>query len=166
LVFTADEQAAIFNSHRVQDASSLTYITRDEHPLKGMPTHGQNQFPDEDIPEMRTLVLEYIGKVTELGLIISDAMSVGLGFEKGEVRRRFLEPEPIQLFRSFKYSAREGVKSYGIGEHSDFGFLTLLSQNATGLQVFSPSNEWVDVPAIPDSFVVNGELLSSAICPV
>ncbi|KFZ24930.1 hypothetical protein V502_00607 [Pseudogymnoascus sp. VKM F-4520 (FW-2644)] len=75
----------------------------------------------------------------ELGLAISDAMSVGLGFEKGELRRRFLEPEPIQLFRSFKYSAREGVKSYGIGEHSDFGFLTLLSQNAPSLQVLSPS---------------------------
>lgn len=30
-------------------------------------------------------------------------MSVGLGFEKGEMRRRFLEPEPIQLFRPFKY---------------------------------------------------------------
>jgi isopenicillin N synthase-like dioxygenase len=132
---------------------------KDEHSLKGIPTYGENQFPDEDIPEMRTLVLEYIGKITELGLIISDAMSVGLGFEKGEVRRRFLEPEPIQLFRSFKYSAQEGVKSYGIGEHSDFGFLTLLSQNAPGLQVLSPSNEWVDVPAIPDSFVVNGELL-------
>jgi isopenicillin N synthase-like dioxygenase len=128
----------------------------DDHPLKGMPTYGENQFPDEDVPEMRKLVLEYIEKVTELGLAISDAMSVGLGLEKGEVRKRVLEPEPIQLFRAFKYSGREGVESCGIGEHSDFGFLTILSQNAAGLQVFSPSGEWVDVPVIPDSFVVNG----------
>lgn len=135
----------------------------DEHPLKGMPTYGENQFPDEYVPEMRKLVLEYIEKVTELGLMISDAISVGLGLEEGEVRRRVLEPEPIQLFRSFKYSKREGVESCGIGEHSDFGFLTILSQNAAGLQVFSPSNEWVDVPVIPNSFVVNGELSSSAI---
>jgi isopenicillin N synthase-like dioxygenase len=135
----------------------------DEHPLKGMPTYGENQFPDEDVPEMRKLVLEYIEKVTKLGLMISDAMSVGLGLEKGEVRRRVLEPEPIQLFRSFKYSAREGVESCGIGEHSDFGFLTILSQNAAGLQVFSPSSKWVDVSVIPNSFVVNGELSSSAI---
>jgi hypothetical protein len=122
-----------------------------------MPTYGKNQFPDEDVPEMRRMVLEYIEKVTELGLTISDAMSVALGMEKGEVRRRVLEPEPIQLFRAFKYSRREGVESCGIGEHSDFGFLTILSQNAAGLQVFSPSGEWVDVPVIPDSFVVNGE---------
>jgi hypothetical protein len=128
----------------------------DEHPLKGMPTYGKNQFPDEDVPEMRGLVLKYIERATEFGLTISDAMSVGLGMEKGEVRRRVLEPEPIQLFRAFKYSRREGVESCGIGEHSDFGFLTILSQNAAGLQVFSPSGEWVDVPVIPDSFVVNG----------
>lgn len=136
-----------------------------DHPLKGMPTYGQNQFPDEDIPEMRTLVLEYIDKVTELGLTISDAISVGLGLEKNEVRKGFLEPEPVQLFRSFKYSARDGVNSFGIGEHSDFGFLTLLSQNAPGLQVLSPSDEWVDVPVIPDSLVVNGKPSSSANLP-
>lgn len=131
-----------------------------DNPLKGMPTYGMNQFPDEDVPEMRKVVLEYIEKVTELGLIISDAMSLGLGLDKSEVRRRVLEPEPIQLFRAFKYSGREGVESYGIGEHSDFGLLTILSQNAAGLQVFSPSCEWVDVPAIPDSFVVNvGDIL-------
>ena len=136
---------------------------QDEHPLKGMPTYGKNQFPDEDVPEMRKLVLEYIEKVTELGLAISDAMSVGLSLERTFVRRMVLEPEPIQLFRAFKYSGREGVESCGIGEHSDFGFLTILSQNAAGLQVFSPSDEWVDVPVIPDSFVVNGEYSSAAI---
>ncbi|KAK2788431.1 hypothetical protein FQN53_003577 [Emmonsiellopsis sp. PD_33] len=132
----------------------------DEHPLKGMPTYGKNQFPDHDVPEMRKLVLEYTEKITELGLTISDAMSVGLGLDKGEVRRRVLDPEPVQLFRAFKYSKRQGVESCGIGEHSDFGFLTILSQNAPGLQVVSPSGEWVDVPVIPDSFIVNvGDIL-------
>ncbi|KAK6498726.1 hypothetical protein TWF481_011301 [Arthrobotrys musiformis] len=132
----------------------------DGHPMKGMPTFGGNRFPDGELPEMRGLVLEYIDKVTEVGLTISDAMSVGLGLDRKEVKRRLLDPEPIQLFRSFKYSGRHGVDSCGIGEHSDFGFLTILSQNATGLQVFSPSKEWVDVPFIPDSYVVNvGDIL-------
>ncbi|GBF62401.1 iron/ascorbate oxidoreductase [Trichophyton mentagrophytes] len=132
----------------------------DKHELKGLPTYGKNQFPDEDVPEMRHLVLEYIEKATKLGLTITDAMSVGLGWDKGEMRKRVLEPEPIQLFRAFKYSKREGVESCGIGEHSDFGFLTILSQNEPGLQVISPSGEWTDVPVIPGSFVVNvGDIL-------
>jgi isopenicillin N synthase-like dioxygenase len=90
-------------------------------------------------------------------------MSVGLGLEE-EVRKRFLEPEPVQLFRSFKYSARE-VENCSIGEYSDFGFLTIISQNAAGLQVLSSSDKWVDIPTIPDSFVVNGEHLSSSTYP-
>ncbi|KAK6540175.1 hypothetical protein TWF694_008994 [Orbilia ellipsospora] len=132
----------------------------DEHPLKGMPTFGENQFPDDELPEMRHLVLEYIEKVTQLGLTISDAISLGLGLDQREIKRRLLDPKPIQLFRSFKYYRKPGVDSCGIGEHSDFGFLTILSQNATGLQMLSPSKKWVDVPLIPDSYVVNvGDIL-------
>ncbi|KAJ4391865.1 hypothetical protein N0V93_005485 [Gnomoniopsis smithogilvyi] len=126
----------------------------------GLPTYGKNQFPDDEVPELRGLVLEYIDKVTELGLVISDALSMGLGLGKDEVRERFLSPEPIQLFRAFKYSGREGHQTCGIGEHTDFGFLTILAQNATGLQVVSPQGDWTDVPVVPDSFVVNvGDIL-------
>lgn len=129
----------------------------DDDPMAGLPTHGRNQFPDADVPELRGLVLEYIERVTELGLVLSDAMSAGLGLGVDYVREALLSPEPIQLFRAFRYSGREGVGSCGIGEHSDFGFLTVLAQNAPGLQVLSPRGEWADVPVVPDSFVVNGE---------
>lgn len=125
--------------------------------IAGLPTYGNNQFPDADVPELRGLVLEYIDKVTELGLVISDAMSVGLGLAKGDVREKLLCPEPIQLFRAFKYSGRDGVESCGIGEHTDFGFLTILAQNASGLEVLSPQGAWTDVPPMVDSYVVNGE---------
>jgi isopenicillin N synthase-like dioxygenase len=53
----------------------------DDHLLKGLPTYEKNQFPDEDTPEVREVVLEYTEKVTERGLAISDAMSVRLGLE-------------------------------------------------------------------------------------
>lgn len=132
----------------------------DGDPLAGLPTYGRNQFPDAEVPELRGLVLEYIDKVTELGMLLGDAISAGLGLGAGHVRDNLLSPEPVQLFRAFRYSGREGVGSCGIGEHSDFGFLTILSQNAAGLQVLSPRGEWVDVPVVPDSFVVNGECLS------
>ena len=49
------------------------------------------------------------------------------------------------------------VRSCGIGEHGDFGFLTILSQNAPGLQVLSPlGGSGSTCPVVPDSFVVNG----------
>ena len=48
------------------------------------------------------------------------------------------------------------------GEHSDWGTLTILHHDGeSGLQIKDSSGEWVDVPSIPDSFVVNlGDLMA------
>jgi isopenicillin N synthase-like dioxygenase len=48
------------------------------------------------------------------------------------------------------------------GEHSDLGMMTLLRNEAVagGLQVRHRSGDWIDAPAIPDTFVVNlGDLM-------
>lgn len=97
----------------------------ESHPLFGMPLHGKNQFPDAAVPEMRPAVLEYIDKITELGKTLCDAMSVGLELEPAFIRDNYLSPEPIQLFRAFRYVNKpeamkltEGEPQYGIGEHS------------------------------------------------
>ena len=45
---------------------------------------------------------------------------------------------------------------YGSAPHRDFGALTVLAQDQVGgLQVQSPDGEWLDVPELPNSFVVN-----------
>ena len=49
------------------------------------------------------------------------------------------------------------------GAHTDFGSLTLLliDDAPGGLQVRSPSGDWVDVPVVPGGFVVNiGDLMA------
>ncbi|KAE9386714.1 2OG-Fe(II) oxygenase [Gymnopus androsaceus JB14] len=136
----------------------------DDHPQIGLPLHGKNQFPDTTIPEMRGVVLEYIEKVSELGRAVCDIISMSLGMDKEFVREKFLAPEPVALFRCFKYSLKEAPKEgsniWGIGDHSDFGLLTLLIQDSPGLQVLSPQKEWVDVPVIENAFVCNvGDML-------
>ncbi|MBD2247574.1 isopenicillin N synthase family oxygenase [Nostoc sp. FACHB-888] len=47
------------------------------------------------------------------------------------------------------------------GEHSDYGSITLLFQDDVGgLEVQTPSGEWIAAPAIPDTVVVNtGDLM-------
>ena len=48
------------------------------------------------------------------------------------------------------------------GEHTDYGTLTILRIEAApgGLQVKTRQGEWLDVPAVPDTFVVNiGDLM-------
>jgi isopenicillin N synthase-like dioxygenase len=46
------------------------------------------------------------------------------------------------------------AKRYGISEHTDWGFITLLYTNEMGLQV-KINGEWVDAPVIPNHFIVN-----------
>jgi len=50
---------------------------------------------------------------------------------------------------------------YGSAPHTDFGCLTILAQDDVGgLQVQTPLGDWVDVPKLKDSFVVNvGDML-------
>lgn len=101
----------------------------DDHPLAGLPLHGKNQFPDQLLPCMRPVVLEYVGQVTELGKTLTDVFSRGFGLREDELRRRLLEPEPVVLFRCFKYAPVEekaveesrkgnGEEGFGIGEHT------------------------------------------------
>lgn len=110
-----------------------------DHPNAGLPLHGQNLFPDKSVPEMRPVVLEYIEKVCELGKLLSDLISVYFDLPHEYMRHNFLKPEPISIVRCFRYfkppTSVDRAPTYGIGEHTDFGYLTILNQNKPGLQV-------------------------------
>jgi isopenicillin N synthase-like dioxygenase len=46
---------------------------------------------------------------------------------------------------------------FGIAPHTDTSFLTLLAPNdVPGLSIRTQEGNWIDAPAIPDAFVVNG----------
>lgn len=139
------------NTHGRRDWKEGLYIGiehDDGHRLSGKPLHGQNQFPDDILPGMRHDILTYVEQIIDLGKILTDIFSLSLGLERNELRRTWLEPEPIVLFRCFKYpplSAEEVDSSmhqnashgFGIGEHTDFGYLTVLKADSPGLQVRS-----------------------------
>jgi len=68
---------------------------------------------------------------------------------------------PTVLFRVFRYPAPPpGDTGWGAGEHTDYGLLTLLAQDANGgLQVRTPGG-WIDAPPIEGTFVANiGDML-------
>ena len=66
--------------------------------------------------------------------------------------------------RLFHYPPDSNVdeKEFGAAEHKDYGFLTILAQDANGgLEVRSPDDELVPVPPRTDAFVINvGDMLS------
>jgi len=124
-----------------------------------IPMHGANLFPD--IPQFRETVLEYLAAMTQLGHTLMTGIALSLGLEASYFRDRYTD-DPLILFRIFNYPSTNNPQedSWGVGEHTDYGLLTILKQDdAGGLQVKSKSG-WIDAPPIPNSFVCNiGDML-------
>jgi isopenicillin N synthase-like dioxygenase len=121
--------------------------------------HGPNLFPERPAG-LRDAVLEYIDAVTQLGHLLLRGISLALGLDEDWFDRN-LTADPLVLFRIFHYPAlANGDERWSVGEHTDYGLITILSQDdAGGLAVRSPKG-WIDVPAIPNAFVVNlGDML-------
>jgi isopenicillin N synthase-like dioxygenase len=142
----------------------------DDHPavLAKKPLHGRNLFPD--VPGFRDAVLQYMESLTQLGHALLSGIALGLGLDENYFRDRYTG-EPLILFRIFNYPYAERDKdadfAWGVGEHTDYGLLTILRQDdAGGLQVKSRSR-WIDAPPIPESFICNiGDMLDRLTCGI
>ena len=111
----------------------------------------------------RETVLEYLEAMTRLGHELMRGIALSLGLSETYFADRYTS-DPLILFRIFNYPAQPSRpkenKSWGVGEHTDYGVLTILRQDSTGgLQVKSRSG-WIDAPPLPGSFVCNiGDML-------
>lgn len=130
-----------------------------EHPRvrAGTPLFGPNLWPTQQ-PTLRPAVLDYVEAVTALGQVILGGLALSLGLERGWFERHVTH-DPLVLFRLFHYPAGTAHR-WGVGEHTDYGLLTVLAQDdAGGLEVHTPGG-WVEAPPIPGTFVCNlGDML-------
>src|SRR5688572_9742070 len=140
-----------------------------EHPLvrAGTPLHGPNLFPREPAG-LREAVLDYMAALTQLGHALMRGIALSLGLDEDYFAARYTS-DPLVLFRIFNYPpgpehGDDGQPIWGVGEHTDYGVLTILKQDdAGGLQVKSRTGgkvRWIDAPPVPGSFVCNiGDML-------
>ena len=131
-----------------------------DHPLvqAGTPLHGPNLFPD--IPAgMRSTILQYMAALTELGQRLMAGVALGLGLPESYFAEHGTR-DPLILFRIFNYPPPASPERWGVGEHTDYGLLTILLQDDVGgLEVKSKSG-WISAPPLPGSFVCNiGDML-------
>jgi isopenicillin N synthase-like dioxygenase len=135
-----------------------------DHPLvtAGTPMHGPNLFPS-NIPQFRDIVLNYMTAMTRLGHCLVAGMALSLGLEESYFADRYTS-EPLVLFRTFNYpapSSHSGFESsLGVGEHTDYGLLTILKQDMSGGLEIKTKSLWLPAPPLPNSFVCNiGDML-------
>ena len=125
----------------------------------GLPLHGRNLFPAQ-VPRLRELVLSYLDALTGLGQSVLAGVALSLGLPAAYFAGGYTA-DPTVLFRIFSYPpSPPGFGGWGVGEHTDYGLLTLLAQDDSGgLQIAAPQG-WTDAPPVPGTFVANiGDML-------
>lgn len=127
----------------------------------GMPLHGGNLFPD--IPGFKQTILDYLRGMRQLGHAIMKGIALSLQLPENHFEES-ITSDPLILFRIFNYPAESSILKpdvqWGVGEHTDYGVLTILKQDSVGgLQVLSNEN-WINAPYLENSFVCNiGDML-------
>ena len=124
------------------------------------PMHGANLFPKQPVA-LRAAVLEYIDQLTNLAHAVTRGVSLALGIDVDWLRSHFFE-DPLVLLRVFRYPpiVDELHAQWSVGEHTDYGFLTLLHQDDSGGLQVKTSDQWIDVDPMPNVFICNlGDML-------
>jgi isopenicillin N synthase-like dioxygenase len=123
----------------------------------GWPLHGANLWPDA-APGLRPAVTAFMAETERAAAALMRGVSLALGLEPDYFAQAYLR-RPTVLFRIFRYPPT-APQAWGVGEHTDYGLLTLLAQDdAGGLEVKSRSG-WVDTPPLDGALVCNiGDML-------
>jgi len=125
--------------------------------LAGNPMLGPNAWPE--LPGFAEAVTAYYEAVLAVGQKLLWAFAVALG-EDPDTFSQHATKTPSQL-RLVHYPFNPDAQdALGIGAHSDYECFTLLKPTAPGLEVLNGAGDWIDVPPIPGTYVVNiGDLL-------
>jgi isopenicillin N synthase-like dioxygenase len=125
----------------------------------GWPLHGANLFP-KDVPELAAAVRGFMAQAELAAHAIMAGIAVSLGLDADYFRGHYTG-RPTLLFRIFHYppSAPSDAR-WGVGEHTDYGLLTLLAQDDVGGLQVKTAQGWIAAPPIQDTLVCNiGDML-------
>jgi isopenicillin N synthase-like dioxygenase len=133
----------------------------DPYVVKKLPFYGPNVWP-RSLPEFKTVMTEYHRRHLELGRALLRMFARGLHVPETFFDDKFVKP--MAQLRTLRYpvSADRAVELNGAGEHTDFGWITMIAQQpgTGGLEVKDVHGNWVGVPVIPSTLVVNiGDLM-------
>ena len=127
------------------------------------PFFGPNLMPTT-LPQFETIAENYHSAVLALARTLIGAIALSLGLPQDYFEH--LQRKPITIQRILRYPPQMGKvtqEEIGIGAHTDYGFLTVLSQDAVGgLQVRNRAGDWVTAPPVEGTFIVNiGDLVQT-----
>lgn len=149
------------NPNNKPNVNEAFFVKRDlpaDHPdvVAALPFRGMNQWPD-NLPGFRDTVMAYAGAMERLALSLLPLYATALDLAPDFFTAPFAPP--MYTLRMSHYPQQDSTdeNEFGLAPHSDTSFMTLLAQNKVpGLSIRLPNGNWVDAPALPGSFLVNG----------
>jgi isopenicillin N synthase-like dioxygenase len=134
-----------------------------EYYRKGKAHFAPNVWPEE-VPQMQASVTKYFTVMQGLGGKMIRLCALGLGLPEQFFDDKFDRPGASMVVNHYPKQTEKPVEGQVRGgEHTDYGAITLLQRDNSpgGLQVRTKEDEWVNVPFVKDSFVVNiGDLMA------
>lgn len=128
--------------------------------LAGSYLAGPNQWP-EGLPGFRETMSAYDAAMSAFAGQLIDVIDLALG-ASGRLASTFNPPTTwLRLLHYPPQDPTSPADEFGSAPHTDFGAITLLAQDDVGgLSVKSIDGQWVDVPPMPGTFVLNvGDML-------
>jgi isopenicillin N synthase-like dioxygenase len=127
----------------------------------GTPLHGRNLFPES--PDLRAVVMAWLDAMTGLAHTLMRGVALSLGLDANYFFDLYTH-DPLILFRIFNYpgvaTRPPSSDRWGVGEHTDYGVLTILKQDDVGGLQVKTKRGWIDAPPVDDAFVCNiGDML-------
>lgn len=117
---------------------------------------GANRWPD-GLPGFRETVLAYCAAMEALVQRMVRLYALALDLPAAWFDGAFAEPQYTLRMTHYPHQEADSDEEFGLAPHTDTTFLTLLAPNEVpGLQIRAQSGRWIEAPAIPDAYVVNG----------
>ncbi|KAI5122786.1 hypothetical protein M0805_000130 [Coniferiporia weirii] len=136
-------------NNKADNHEGLDFYAPVAHPDKTKPLHGENQWPSDDaVPTFREKYSKWVDKMKVLGLIVMEAMSVGLGMTEEEWSDlKSKVDDSFWVMRVIGYPPLPNdYDGFSCGAHKDYGCLTFLCADPTpnALEVFLPRSGVLD----------------------
>jgi isopenicillin N synthase-like dioxygenase len=123
----------------------------------GWPMHGANQWPARPAG-LRRAVEAYVAQTVRAAAAVMRGVSLALDLPADHFAGAYLR-KPTVLFRIFRYPPSP-PGDWGVGEHTDYGLLTLMAQDSSGGLQVRTDHGWIEAPPIPGTLVCNvGDML-------
>lgn len=124
--------------------------------MAGKPLYGANQWP-EGIPGFKEAVLDYHTTMVGFSALVASVFARALDLQKDYFVPFYTKPLiQLRLLHYLPQDEQAALEGGDSRAHCDAGGFTMLQQDDVGgLEVKMKSGEWIVVPPVENSFVVN-----------